>query len=121
MNSEFSHFRFYVCTRMKLEVSAKDAYEELQSAWTEQAHSISAVKKWRAEFASERRSSFEDASRSGRPSTVRTPVLVKRVQEAVEADAKLSTRDLADQLMVDHMTIHRIFTEDLFLRNVCSV
>jgi hypothetical protein len=121
MENDFSLFRFYAFTRFKLGVSGKAVFDELQTAWGQQAPSYSAVKKWKLEHSHGTRLSFEDAPRTGRPSKTRTNDLVNSVNEIITDDPKLSTRDIALLLDVDHMTIHRILTENLLLRNVCSV
>lgn len=121
MEPDFSHFRFYVCTRLRLGIAAKDIYDELCSAWQEQAPSYSAVKKWKVEFSRGERTSFEDAPRSGRPQSSRTADKVREVEEAIKDDPKLSTRDLALFLNIGNATVHEILTEDLSMRNVCSV
>lgn len=121
MEATFSQFRFYVYTRLKLSIPAKEVFNELQVVWGDQAPSYAVIRKWKVEFKTEARSSFEDTPRSGRPKSTRTDAMIQAVKEAIEDDPKLSTRDIAMLLQVDHMTVHRILDEDLLLRNVCSV
>lgn len=72
------------------------------------------VGKWRARFFAERMVGIEsDAPRSGRPATVRKTVvqlvLQKTTQETPENHTHWSTRVLAKELGIGHMTVQRIW------------
>jgi hypothetical protein len=122
MDVSFSHFRFYAFTQFKLNYDSKDILEELQTVWKDKAPSYSTIRKWKCEFENDnKRTSFADAPRSGRPRTARTDDTVTQVKQLIESDPKLSTRDISSILHIDHMSIHRVLCEDLQLRNVCSV
>ena len=121
MNADFSHFRFYVYTRIKLGITSKEVFEELKSAWGDQAPSYPTIRKWKTEFSCGSITFFDDAARSGQPSTSRNESTINQVREAIEQDSRMSTRDLSELLNVDNATIHRILTEELSLHYVCSV
>ena len=121
MDANVSQFRMYVFTRQKLGTSSKDIYNELLAVWGDQAPSYPTVRRWTLEFSSGARTSFGDAPRTGRPSTLRTDEKIGQVRAAIQDDPKLSARDLSVQLGFDKTTVHTILTEELLLRNVCSV
>jgi transposase len=94
--------RFYSFVRMKLGDSAKEIHRQLTAVFEESACSYSSVENWCKEFKEGKRTSFEDKPRCGAPTSSRTC-------------------DLEEETNIPHTTIHRILTEDLRLRNVCSV
>ena len=56
---------------------------------------------------------LEKAVSSGRPRHIKTPDLARKVEDLIEKDPRLSTRDLAGQLHVDRAAIDRILSEIL--------
>ena len=60
------------------------------------APSFTTVKYWVAEFKRGRRRSCEDEHRSGRPSEVAIPEMVKKIHKMVLGDRRLKVRELAD-------------------------
>ncbi len=64
---------------------------------------------------------LEKGATSGRPRGTRTPDLVRKVDDMLSNDPRLSTWDLAELLDVDQKSVYRIVTEDLDLKHVCSV
>ena len=60
---------------------------------------------------------LEKAGGSGRPRCTRTSDLVQKVEDFIEQDPRLSTRDLAEVWNVDKNSIHRILIEDLEMKN----
>ena len=57
----------------------------------------------------------------GRPRGTRTSQLVRKVDDMLANDPRLSTWDLAELLNIDQKSVYRIVTEDLDLKHVCSV
>ena len=86
MNPDISHFRFYTYTRLRLSISAKDIFEELQRVWGDDAPSYSAIRKWKSEFHNGERTAFEDTPRAGRPSTSRTDAKIEEVKQIIDND-----------------------------------
>lgn len=121
MEPDISHFRFYAATRQKLGVSATAVHQELVQAWGDAAPTERSIYRW---FQSHRESNdadFDDRPRSGRPTSTRTAEHVKMVEKLVKEDHHLSSRDIADLLDIDHVTVLRILKDELHLRNVCAV
>ena len=58
---------------------------------------------------------------TGRPRSLRTSGLIREVEDLTEKDPKMSTWELTELLHVDQTSIYRILTEDLEMKNVCSV
>ena len=58
---------------------------------------------------------------TGRPRSLRTSGLIREVEDLTENDPRMSTWKLAELLHVDQTSIYRILTEDLEIKNVCSV
>ena len=57
----------------------------------------------------------------GQPRSLRTSGLIREVEDLTEKDPRMSTWELAELLHVDQTSIYRILTEDLEMKNVCSV
>ncbi len=113
--------RFYAFVRMKLGDSAKAIHRQLTDVFEDGVCSYSSVKNWCSDFQEGKRHSLEDNPRCGAPMSTRTADVIQQVDELVRNDPKMSVRDLEDETNIPHSTIHRILTEDLGLRNVCSV
>jgi len=66
-----TNIRFYIFTRFKLGVNAKQIYKELCDTWGEGCVSYTTLAEWIQRF-NQGRTSFEDHPRSGRPVTEAT-------------------------------------------------
>lgn len=121
MEPSTANFRFYAFTRRRLGSSAVAICGELRDVWGDASPSERTIQRWCHEFDEEGRVSFEDLPRTGRPRTTRNCEMVERVSQLIHDDPKLSSRDIAEALDTDHMSILRILKEDLKLRNVCAV
>ena len=133
--STMNNFKFYALTRFKLQINASDCFNELKNAHAETAPSRATVFRWFKEFkdlscandscntlvsdGEERSDDCDSISRS--PRTSRTQETIQRVQEKIREDCRRTVRELASVLDLSKSTVHRILTEDLKLRNVCSV
>lgn len=62
-----------------------------------------------------------DGERCGRPLSTRTEGSIAQVSELIQNNCRLSTREIAEEIGIDHMTVFRILTEDLKKRCICSV
>ena len=120
MNANNSHLRFYALTRKKLGDNPIDVYRQLSEAWHDDAPSHSTVKRWFTEF-NNGRTSLEDTERCGPPMSTRTEETVDQVSDLIQANCRLSTREIAETIGSDHMTVFHILTEELGKRCVCSV
>jgi len=123
-----SNFKFYALTRFKLRVCASDCFSELKEAHDDAAPSRATIFRWFAEFkdkdtvSSGEGGPASDGDHVARsPRTSRTPEMIEAVKEKINEDCRLSVRELATTLNLTKSTVHRVLTEDLNLRNVCSV
>ena len=92
---------------------------ELDSTLEESAPSFTTVKYWVAEF-KRGRTSCEDEHRSGRPSEVAIPEMVKKIHKMVLGDRRLKVRELADMVNISKSAVHRILAENLEMRKLCA-
>uniref|UniRef100_A0A1I8HTS3 Proton-activated chloride channel n=2 Tax=Macrostomum lignano TaxID=282301 RepID=A0A1I8HTS3_9PLAT len=106
-------------------VRAADMHRHHWISWATPQHSLQlcsqgTIYRWFQDFSNP---GFElgDATRSGRPCSTRTTENIDVISDLVKEDPRQSVRELADCLEIDFKTVHRILTEDLHLRSVCSV
>ncbi|KYN36544.1 Histone-lysine N-methyltransferase SETMAR [Trachymyrmex septentrionalis] len=92
---------------------------ELDSTLEESAPSFTTVKYWVAEF-KRGRTSCEDEHRSGRPSEVAIPEMVKKIHKMVLGDRRLKVRELADMVNISKSAVHRILAENLEMKKLCA-
>ncbi|KYN38942.1 Histone-lysine N-methyltransferase SETMAR [Trachymyrmex septentrionalis] len=85
----------------------------------ESAPSFTTVKYWVAEF-KRGRTSCEDEHRSGRPSEVAIPEMVKKIHKMVLGDRRLKVRELADMVNISKNAVHRILAENLEMKKLCA-
>ncbi|GFX21018.1 HTH_48 domain-containing protein [Trichonephila clavipes] len=71
-------------------------------------------------FAIQDEESIEDEPRSGRPSVYKTAENVVRVQDPVRSDRRLTVRMIAEELNLNHITVHQILTSELKMRKICT-
>lgn len=103
----------------KIGKTASETYELLKIAYGDAAMSRSRTFEWYARFR-DGRESTEDDQRCGRPTTKRTENEVAKVRALVAADRRMTVRMLADELNMGKDTVHKILTEDLGKRKICS-
>ena len=121
MDFRNTHYRAYVYTGFKMGKSVFQLHEELQQVFGQtSAPSLRTVRRWVADIRNET-FTLEKPVSSGRPRHIRTPDLARKVEDLIEKDPRLSTRDLAGLLDVHRAAVNRILTEDLGMKSVCSV
>ena len=115
------HFRSYVYTGFKLDKSALQLFEELKQVFGQPpAPSLRTVQRWIGDIKKGTFTLDKNVS-TGRPRSLRTSGLIREVEDLTEKDPRMSTWELAELLHVDQTSIYRILTEDLEMKNVCSV
>ena len=98
MNVQNYHFRSYVYTGFKLGMSAVQLHGELVQVFGEASSpSLRCVQRWVASIRDDSFSFSKDTS-LGRPRSVRSLVLVNRVDELIIKDPRLSIRAVATSL-----------------------
>lgn len=121
MEPTHENFRFYVYVEAKRGVSATDVLHQLQSVFEEATPSRTSVFRWHAEFLSGRRQSVQDLPHPGRPISQTTASNISRVYDFLQTEPKSSVRCIANTLQLSKNCVHRILTEELLFRKVCSV
>ncbi|KYN39707.1 hypothetical protein ALC56_05910 [Trachymyrmex septentrionalis] len=92
---------------------------ELDSTLEESTPSVTIVKYWVAEF-KQGRTSCEDEYRSGRPSEVAIPEMVKNIHKIVLGDRQLKVHELADMVNISKSAVHRILSKNFEMRKLCA-
>ena len=98
-------------------LNATDVNQELDNVYKDSAPSYRAVVKWVAEFKDPERG-FEDAPRSGRPSTAVTSENIHAVECLVMRDRQISVRRVADQLDISKTIVCEILNDHLGMKKV---
>ncbi len=99
MSSDEQHIRHCMLYEFRSGLNARQAYEKILAVYPE-SMSLSNCEKWFARFRSGE-FDLEDRPRSGRP----TEVDIDALRNLVEADPKLSSRELATTLGTSHTTV----------------
>jgi hypothetical protein len=120
MNHDKSHIQFYAFIRFKLGKSAAEVEDDIRAVLPDKCPTRRTIYRWFQDFNSPE-FALGDAARSGRPCSTRTAETIAVVRDLITEDPRQSVRELADCMEIDFKTVHRILTEDLHLRNVCSV
>jgi hypothetical protein len=121
MEVNHSYFRFYVFAEAKRGVSASEVLKQLRVSFGDAAPSQAFVYKWLKEYTTTECQSFNPLPRSGRPISQRTEGNISRVYDYLEINPKSSLRCIGESLLLSKDTVHRIITDDLLFRKVCSV
>ena len=121
MEASQENFRFYVYVESQRAMKPKDVLRQLQFVFGEAAPSQASVYRWHKDYSTGERQSVQDHPRSGRPMSLRTEDSISRVFKFIRSEPKSSVRCIADSLQLGKDTVHRILTEELLFRKVCSV
>src|SRR5208283_5286915 len=100
-------------------LNATEISKELDNVYGDSAPSYRTVAKWVAEFKDPERG-FEDAPRSGRPSTMITDENIEAVEQLVMRDRQISVRWVADELGIPKTSVHEIMHDHLGMKKVCT-
>ncbi|XP_053667320.1 protein GVQW3-like [Anopheles marshallii] len=111
--------RYAIKFCFRLGKNTSETFAMLQEAFKDECLSYSQVKKWYKAF-KEGREAVADEPRSGRPVTSRIYENVQRVRDFLNCDRRLSVCQVAKALNIPKSTVHRIISEDLSKRKVCT-
>nr|CAH7740212.1 unnamed protein product [Callosobruchus chinensis] len=104
---------------VKLGKSPSECFQLLKEVFGDNCMSRTRVFEWHKRF-SEGREEFEDDERTGRPVTSRIEENIKKVNEIVRKDRRLSLRMISDLSNIDRETVRKILHEDLKMTKVCA-
>jgi transposase len=112
--------RFYTFTEWKRDKTPTEVHHALVEVWHDEAPGYSTVARWMSDYASERRETFEDATRSGRPISASKNDSIAVVRETVLQDPRLSTRAISDLIGIPQKTVWRILSVQLQMRRLAA-
>lgn len=110
-----------VCVKfcVKLGEMFTETFQMLQVAFGDECLSRSRCHEWYKRF-KEGRTSCEDDSRSGRPSTSTDDDHVARLNSLVRSNRRLTIREMAEELNISFGSCQQILTENLQMRRVAA-
>jgi len=115
-NNEVRAVIKYFCLK---KMSTKDIHADLVETLQDCALPYSTVARWCKEFKLGR-TSIEDEHRKGRPSTSHTGENVKKVEDLVLADQRVTIRHLAEVTEISYGSIQRILSDKLHMNKVSA-
>lgn len=111
--------RYAIKFCVKLGETPTVTFEKLKKAYGDVTLSRAQVFRWYKAF-SDGRESVQDDPRSGRPLSSKSDENVKKISDLVRNDRRLTTRMIAEELDLNHTTVHQVLTEELKMRKVCA-
>ncbi|XP_045453244.1 histone-lysine N-methyltransferase SETMAR-like [Melitaea cinxia] len=106
----------YLCLK---KMSSKDIHSDLVETLGDSAPPYSTVARWAKEFKLGR-TSTEDEHREGRPSTSLTEDNVKKVEDVVLADRRVTIRYEAEVTGISYGSVQRILANELHMKKVSA-
>jgi hypothetical protein len=100
-------------------LNAEDIHKEMFPVYGGKCLSGKAVHNWVEKF-SQGRSKFADDARSYRPVLIATVAPVKRVEELIRADRRITIDSVATALGCSHGLAHSIMRDGLKFRKMCA-
>ena len=97
----------------------QEIHDCMMQTLADKCPSYSTVKKWCANF---RRGDFDtdDATRSGRPSTVTTPAIVDEVHDLILSDRRISAKKVAETLGISRERVSVIIHDHLNMQKLSA-
>jgi hypothetical protein len=111
--------RVYIKFCQQLGKTATETYEMRQQAFGETALSRCKIFEWYSRFENGR-TSIDDDTHTGRPSTARTDDTVHRVNAVILENRRLTIRENADEPNLSFGTFQTTLTQDLRMRRVSA-
>lgn len=113
-------YRVIFYYNFKRGLSYQECYNEMSATFGEECPSTSTVFRWYKEF---QRGSFDldDDERSGRPITRRTQENIDTVKKLIQADRRITYKQIQEVLNIGASTLNSILHEDLKVKKICSL
>lgn len=121
MNLEKENYRAYTFIEMSRGINATQIHRQLEESSCLNVPPKRTIQHWCQSFREENKENLSDAPRSGRPSTETTEDNVEILKNLIEDQPKQSLRQLSKETGLSKDTVHRILTDHLGKRKVCSV
>lgn len=113
------NIRYYIFTRFKLGLNAREIHTELCDAWGDTYVSYPTVAEWIRHFR-EGRTSLEDDPRAGRPVTEATDRNIAIVRALIDENPHISIRYIVFETSLSYGNVSRIIHDDLKLKKLCA-
>lgn len=111
--------RFYIFTRFKLGLNAREIHKEMCDAWGDSCVSYPTVTEWIRRF-KDGRTSLEDDPRVGRPVTEATDRNIAIVRAFIDENPHISIRYIVFETGLSYGNVSRIIHDDLKLKKLCA-
>ena len=111
--------RAYIKARSKLGCSLKKLMTEISTAFGPSCVSYDTVRRWKKKFESGVES-IKNAPKSGRPKSASRKVIVSKIKEIIEGDARFTVRDIARKVSISLSTVHLILKKHLKGRKISA-
>lgn len=98
-------------------LTASEIHSKMVKVLKGSAPSFSTVHRWALEF-KRGRTSIEDDARSGRPKSASTSEIIERIHEIVHKDPSVTTREIAETVVISDERVRHILKEDLNMKKV---
>ena len=119
-DSEKQDQRICIEFSFQLGKTSSETIQMMQKAFGNECMSKKRIKEWYNRFKGGR-TSVDNDSRSGRPSTTKTLDNIERVRFAIEGDRRLTVRELENDLGIPKTTIWEILNKISGMTRVCAV
>lgn len=120
MNVTKENARFYTFTEWKRGKTAREIHDALMEVWKQETPHYTTITRWVNDYAAERRDSFEDLGRSGRPISASGDDNTQIIRATVEANPHVSTREIENETGIPNKTVWRILTQKLEYHQIMS-
>jgi [histone H3]-lysine36 N-dimethyltransferase SETMAR len=113
------HQRYYIFVEWKNGTSIADIHKKLRVAEGDKSLSKSTIYRWIESFELGQQT-IKDEIRSGRPHEAVTPETIGRVEDFIDENPHITTRELAEEVGISRERVEHIIHEELDMRKICK-
>ncbi|CAF1464717.1 unnamed protein product [Adineta ricciae] len=113
------NIRFYIKTRIALNLQGRDIHEELYPVHGNQAPSLRTVERWCQRFR-EGQEELDDETISGRPIAATASENIEQVRLIIDDDSHVTIEEIQEQTGLNYGTTQRIIEEHLHLTKIAA-